>query len=79
MLNKKERVWRHKYKFITLKCINSISKSMAANFKSFYRTFSPLESYMLCFEQSINNSTVISSFTDIQIISEVFRYMQNIY
>lgn len=52
---------------------------MAANFKLFYRTFFPLESYMLCFEQSINNYTVISSFTDILIISEVFSYMQIIY
>lgn len=41
MLNKKERIWSHKYKFITLKSINSISKSMAANFRSFYRTFPP--------------------------------------
>lgn len=48
MLNKKERVWRHKYKFITLKCINSISKSMAANFKSFYRTlFPPWKLYVM--------------------------------
>lgn len=41
--------------------------------------FFPLESCMLYFEQSMNNSTVINSFTDILKISEVFRYMQIIY
>lgn len=51
---------------------------MACNCEVFYRTPFPLEGRILCFDQSTDNYTVISSFTDTLIeTSDVFRYVHN--